>query len=58
MNSISNGKKNEQKRQEIENTANVILPEVENSVEFRTNKPLSTQKKMGKLGEFDLLSQN
>ena len=48
MNSISNGRKNEQKRQEIENTANVILPAVENSVEFRTNKPLPTQKKMGK----------
>ena len=48
MNSISDGRKNEQKSQEIDNIANVILPAVENSVEFRTNKPLSTQKKMGK----------
>ena len=48
MNSISDGRKNEQKNQEIDNIANVILPAVENSVEFRTSKPLSTQKKMGK----------
>ena len=58
MNSISNGRKNEQKRQEIDNTANVIIPAVENSVEFRTSKPLSTQKKMGKFEEVALLSQN
>lgn len=46
VNSISDGRKNEQKSQEIDNIANVILPAVENSVEFRTSKPLSTQKKM------------
>ena len=53
-NSIVNsiGRKNEQKRHEIDiadNVNNIVLPAVENSVEFRTNKPLTTTKKFGKL---------
>ena len=53
-NSIVNsiGRNNEQKRHEIDiadNVNNIVLPAVENSVEFRTNKPLTTTKKFGKL---------
>ena len=52
-NSIVNsiGRKNEQKRHEIDIADNVnnVVQAVENSVEFRTNKPLTTTKKFGKL---------
>ena len=51
VNSISMARKSDQKKQEIDisdNANNIPQIAVENSIEFRTNKPLTTTKKFGK----------